>query len=97
MKENHNKVWKKWQTDYLLENYDKLPTEEIAEHIGKTTNAVLGKRYSLGLKQNEILLHKLRATSKGAVARRRLYAELNKLNASFKLPKHHSISVSQSL
>jgi len=74
-----NKLWKKWQVDYLKENYDKKLTEEIAEHIGKSANAVLAKRYLLGLKQNTVFLHKLRRTDKGAVARRRLYNEWDKI------------------
>lgn len=75
-----NKLWKDWQKQYLVDNYQTKLTEEIAEHIGKSEDAVLAKQYLLGLKPDTVFLHELRNTGKGAIARKRLFREWDGAN-----------------
>ena len=73
--------WEDWQVDYLRDNYDKKTNEEIAEFIDKKVTAVLSKRYSLGLKQSEVYLHEVKNTYFKSIARKKMFAEWDKLFA----------------
>ena len=41
--------WSEERVNYLKESWGKLPSPKIAEHLGTTPNAVIGKANRLGL------------------------------------------------
>jgi len=45
-------MWKQWEVEYMRLNYGILPIEDIANKLGKTENAVIGKIHRSGIKMN---------------------------------------------
>ena len=70
--------WQKWQIRFLLDNYNVMGSEEIAENVGRTYDSVVWKLGSMGIIRSGDYLHEIRSTGKAAVARRKLFKEWDK-------------------
>ena len=48
---NKQKRWSDWEIQYLIDNYPKTPTSEMAEKLGRTIHSVKVKASRIGLKK----------------------------------------------
>lgn len=48
--------WAKKEVDFLIENYNKLPTKELCEFLGREPKAVYSKYKKIN-KQKEVFFH----------------------------------------
>ena len=72
--------WKKWQVDYLEENYGEITNKDIAEFIDKSEPAVAAKAHNMGLKKTTVYLHKIRNKPQLTIALHKMFKEWDKSN-----------------
>lgn len=67
----------------MIDSYDRMSNQEIAEDIGRTVSSVVWKLNSMGLKRSREYMTNIRST-KAVRARRKLFREWDRM---WSLPK----------